>query len=77
MVNSTQVSRVQQLTKDIVRINPKHGFDVSVMVGAAVQAIISDGEDTFVIKLEPPEPGQSVRVSRNEDGTVDVVYEAA
>jgi len=65
---------VRQVSKDTVRIEPSRGFEVTVMVSAKVQAMLSDGEDAFVVGLEPPKSGETVTVIRNTDGTVDVVY---
>lgn len=69
--------KVRQLTRDIVRIEPHPRFDVSVLVGPNMQALLSDGEDTFVVSLAPPKAGQTITVIRNDDRTVDVVYKTA
>lgn len=74
---------VRQVSKDTVRIVPSKGFEVTVMVGTKVQAMLSDGEDAFVIGLEPPKNGETVEVTHNvdqhgqRDGSVDVVYKTA
>lgn len=74
-----RVALVYQVSRDITRISPKPGYDVSVMVGAQqTQAYISasDGSETVVMSMVPPTEKQKIVVLRHEDGRVDVIYEA-
>lgn len=60
-----------------VFIGAKSGYEVSIMVGSKVQAIIyaDDGSETVTIDLEPPEQGKSVQVRRLAVGCACVVYQ--
>lgn len=71
-----RVANIFQLNRETVRIRPKPGYDVTVMIGVEVEACIAalDGTETVIAKLEPAKSDELVSVFRFEDGAVDVVY---
>lgn len=75
-----RVANIFNLSRDTVRIMPKSGYDVTVMVGVEVEAYIAalDGSETVIAKLERAKPGEKVTVERYAgSGAVDVVYSKA
>lgn len=73
-----RVAMVFQPHRNTVRIRPKPGYEVSLMVGATVEAYISalDGTETVILKLAPVQAGEKVVLHRHEDH-VDLVYETS
>lgn len=71
-----RVANIFQFNRETVRIRPKPGYDVTVMIGVEVEACIAalDGNETVIAKLEPAKLDELVSVFRFEDGMVDVVY---
>lgn len=73
---TSRVAAVWQVGRDTVRIMPKPGYEVSVMIGTEIEAYIIalDGTETVTMRMVAPGPTQRIEVQRADDGTVDVVY---
>jgi hypothetical protein len=72
-----RVAHIFQLNRETVRIRPKTGYDVTIMVGREVEAYVSalDGSETVIAKLQSPGPEELISVFRFDEGHhVDVVY---
>lgn len=72
-----RVAMVFQPHRNTVRIRPKPGYEVSLMVGATTEAYISalDGSETVILRLEPVQEGEKIVLHRSPLGHVDLVYE--
>lgn len=69
---------VYQIGPDVLRIRTHPGYEISVMInseGADAFVAALDGSESVRMRLQGPRPDQRITVARNDDGSVDVLYQ--
>jgi len=76
MINSA--TTVRHVTKDHVVIMPATGYSVTVfnVSEGVVEAVVAaaDGSETIRLLVEPPGPGRTMSVRRDDFGVIDILY---
>lgn len=67
---------VRHVSKDHIVIAPAKNWAVTFfkIETGAIEALVTDGEETIRLLFEPPGPGRGVTIERTVGGFVDVRY---
>lgn len=76
MGGDMEFTSVRHVSKDHIVIAPAQNWTVTFfkIEANAVEALVTDGEETIRLLIQPPGPGRGMTIERSPGGFVDIRY---